>query len=77
MYLNKIRFQIVAAIHKDVTLKNGKKNEEVGASIARPIPESIEEHNYSDSRKQPYPIGKNDKNIINNIKKTNKAIVLI
>lgn len=31
-----------STVHKDVTLKNGKKNGRVGASIARPIPESIE-----------------------------------
>ncbi len=31
-----------STVHKDVTLKNGKENGHVGASIARPIPESIE-----------------------------------
>lgn len=31
-----------STVHKDVTLKNGRKNGRVGASIARPIPESIE-----------------------------------
>lgn len=31
-----------STVHKDVTLKNGKKNGHVGESIARSIPESIE-----------------------------------
>ena len=31
-----------STVHKDVTLRNGLKNGHVGASIARPIPESIE-----------------------------------
>ncbi len=31
-----------STVHKDVTLKNGKENAHVGASIARPIPEGIE-----------------------------------
>lgn len=31
-----------STVHTDVTLKNGKRNGQVGASIARPIPESIE-----------------------------------
>lgn len=31
-----------STVHKDVTLKNGRNNRCVGASIARPIPESIE-----------------------------------
>lgn len=35
MYLNKIKFQIVAIVHKDVTLKNGKEKGQV-------VPESIE-----------------------------------
>lgn len=35
------------------------------------IQEDIEENNYLDSQKQPYPIGKNDKDIINNIKNKN------
>lgn len=34
--------------------------------------EDIDINNYSDSQKQPYPMGKNDKDIINNIK--NKKI---
>ena len=36
------------------------------------VQEGIEENNYLDSQKQPYPMGKNDKDIINNIK--NKKI---
>lgn len=36
------------------------------------VQEGMEEDNYLDSQKQPYPIGKNDKDIINNIK--NKKI---
>ncbi len=36
------------------------------------VQEGIEENNYSDSQKQLYPMGKNDKDIINNIK--NKRI---
>ena len=36
------------------------------------VQESMEENNYLDSQKQPYPISKNDKDIINNIK--NKKI---
>ena len=32
--------------------------------------EGIDINNYSDSQKQPYPIGDNDKDIINNIKRT-------
>ena len=31
-----------STVHKEVTLKNGRKNGHVGARIARPIPESIE-----------------------------------
>lgn len=31
-----------STVHTEVTLKNGKRNGHVGASIARPIPESIE-----------------------------------
>ena len=31
-----------STVHTEVTLKNGKKIGHVGASIARPIPESIE-----------------------------------
>ena len=31
-----------STVHKDVTLKNGLEIGHVGASIARPIPESIE-----------------------------------
>lgn len=31
-----------STVHTDATLKNGRKNGHVGASIARPIPESIE-----------------------------------
>lgn len=31
-----------STVHKDVTLKNGRNFGHVGASIARPIPESIE-----------------------------------
>ena len=34
-------------------------------------PEGIGINNYSDSQKQPYPIGDNDKDIINNIKNKN------
>lgn len=33
--------------------------------------EGIDINNYSDSQKQPYPIGDNDKDIINNIKNKN------
>jgi len=36
------------------------------------VQEGIEENSYLDSQKQPYPMGKNDKDIINNIK--NKKI---
>ena len=36
------------------------------------VQEGIEENNYPDSQKQPYPIGENNKDIINNIK--NKKI---
>ena len=36
------------------------------------VQEGIEENNYQDSQKQPYPIGENNKDIINNIK--NKKI---
>lgn len=36
------------------------------------VQEGIEENNYLDSQKQPYPMGKNDKDMINNIK--NKKI---
>ena len=36
------------------------------------VQEGIETNNYLDSQKQPYPMGKNDKDIINNIK--NKKI---
>lgn len=36
------------------------------------LQEGIEENDYLDSQKQPYPMGKNDKDIINNIK--NKKI---
>ena len=36
------------------------------------VQEDIEENNYLNSQKQPYPMGKNDKDIINNIK--NKKI---
>ena len=35
------------------------------------LQESIDTNNYSDSLKQPYPIGDNDKDIINNIKNKN------
>ena len=35
------------------------------------LQESIDNNNYLDSRKQPDPIGKNDKDIINNIKNKN------
>lgn len=31
-----------STVHTDVTIKNGKRNGHVGASIARPIPKSIE-----------------------------------
>ena len=31
-----------STVHKDVTLKNGRKFGQVKASITRPIPESIE-----------------------------------
>ena len=31
-----------STVHKDVTLKNGKENGQVGAIINRPIPENIE-----------------------------------
>ena len=31
-----------STVHKDVTLRNGSKTGQVEASIARPIPESIE-----------------------------------
>ena len=33
------------------------------------VQEGIDNNNYSDSEKRPYPIGKNNKDIINNIKK--------
>lgn len=36
------------------------------------LQEGIDNNNYLDSRKQPYPIGENDKDIINNIKNKNK-----
>ena len=36
------------------------------------VQEAIETNNYLDSQKQPYPIGENDKDIINNIKNKNK-----
>ena len=35
------------------------------------LQEGIDNNNYLDSRKQPYPIGENDKDIINNIKNKN------
>ena len=35
------------------------------------IQEGIDNNNYSDSEKQPYPIGENNKDIINNIKNKN------
>ena len=35
------------------------------------VQEGIETNNYSDSQKQPYPIGENNKDIINNIKNKN------
>ena len=35
------------------------------------IQEGIDNNNYSDSEKQPYPIGENDKDIIKNIKNKN------
>lgn len=35
------------------------------------VQEGIDNNNYSDSEKQPYPIGENDKDIINNIKNKN------
>ena len=37
------------------------------------LQESIDTNNYSDSLKQPYPIGDNDKDIINNIKNKNEV----
>ena len=39
--------------------------------------EGIDINNYSDSQKQPYPIGDNDKDIINNIKNNIKKIIII
>ena len=36
------------------------------------LQEGIDNNNYLDSRKRPYPIGENDKDIINNIKNKNK-----
>ena len=35
------------------------------------LQEGIDNNNYSDSKKQPYPIDRNDKDIINNIKNKN------
>ena len=66
----------------DVNLKYKKVTKEIEKRQIRPITDNINRYserylegigknNYSSSQKEPYPIGENDKDIINNIKNKN------